>query len=544
MKNIKKLMILLFVLMAFVATVQVSAAVSWPNFNSNKPIKTYTISTGNNTTAYSNANLNSKIGTIYASDELQIQSIGKNSAGTWYCKLTYPTSKGRKTGYVALSVVTKVTAPSAKYTAKAGITTYRRASSSATAGSIAKGDIVYKLTTSGSYVQVLYNTGSSSNPTGWKMAWITSSNFDKYINNTTTGYNPQGCVDSVTSTSAGKITVRGWAFDRDNLSSKLAIHVYVGGAAGSGAPCYGITANTSRPDVNNVFTGVGNYHGFDSTISVSKTGTQTVYIYAINVGAGTNVLIGTKTVTIKARSNDVGQYISTTELTHTANQYGIGVNTNAYKALQSINTKYASKLTAAQKKGINVFMFEGVGNNTSASKRMNAMCVVVKNGDIVYLNRNCSTIPDYPFNPAKNDNTAMPTLKSGIYTFSTVNHRSKYAALNVNGAEVVRFNSKTSYYSSTSSAINVHRRDSNSIASASASWVNSAGCLLVGNMGTESSSEYAKFIKALGIVGSNATGTSKYSKSITGKIIVDRTYAQSYLKSVGYSNSAIQLLGK
>lgn len=43
-------------------------------------------------------------------------------------------------------------------------------------------------------------------------------------------------------------------------------------------------------------------------------------------------------------------------------------------------------------------MFEGVGNNSSASKRMNAMCVVVKNGDIVYLNRNCSTIPDYPFN--------------------------------------------------------------------------------------------------------------------------------------------------
>jgi murein DD-endopeptidase MepM/ murein hydrolase activator NlpD len=50
--------------------------------------------------------------------------------------------------------------------------------------------------------------------------------------------------------------------------------------------------------VNNAYPGVGNNHGFCSTINVSKAGTQTVYVYAINVGSGSNVLIGTKTVDI------------------------------------------------------------------------------------------------------------------------------------------------------------------------------------------------------------------------------------------------------
>lgn len=237
------------------------------------------------------------------------------------------------------------------------------------------------------------------------------------------------------------------------------------------------------------------------------------------------------------------QIVSDSEIASAASAYGISTGSNAYKALQSINTKYGSSFTSAQKTGTLVFMFEGVGSNSSSTKRMNAMCVVVKNGKIVYINRNCSTIPDYPFDPAKNGGDPMPTIKSGIYSFTTVNHRGKYAALNVSNASVVRFNSQNSYYSSTSSAINVHRRDSNSIAAASASWVNSAGCLLVGASGTGSSSEYAKFIKALGIVSGSASATSTYSTYITGKIVIDRTYAYSYLSAVGYTDGAIKAIG-
>ncbi|MGN0477555.1 MAG: CHAP domain-containing protein, partial [Ruminococcus sp.] len=118
--------------------------------------------------------------------------------------------------------------------------------------------------------------------------------------------NPQGCFDWVKSNSPGTIQVHGWAFDRDNLGASLAIHIYVGGPAGSGAPGYAITANKSRPDVNNAYPGVGNNHGFDDTIRVSKTGLQTIYVYAINVGGGNdNPLLGYQNVVIKELTGEI-----------------------------------------------------------------------------------------------------------------------------------------------------------------------------------------------------------------------------------------------
>lgn len=114
---------------------------------------------------------------------------------------------------------------------------------------------------------------------------------------TTEANNPKGCVDNAEGRT-NTVWVRGWAFDPDAVSQSIEIHVYIGGPAGVGEGHSGIIANACREDVNNVF-GAGIYHGFDATIRTSLTGTQTVYVYAINVGAGTtNPLIGTKTVTI------------------------------------------------------------------------------------------------------------------------------------------------------------------------------------------------------------------------------------------------------
>lgn len=240
-----------------------------------------------------------------------------------------------------------------------------------------------------------------------------------------------------------------------------------------------------------------------------------------------------------ASKSSNGSILSSSEIQSAASQYGIGSNTNAYKALESINTKYGSKVSGSAL----VFLFEGVGNSSSAGERKNAMCVVVKNGKVAYLNRNCSTIPDYPFNPAKNGGDDMPTIKSGVYNFSTVNHKKEYAALNVASASVVRFSSKTSFYDSTSYGINVHRRSTDTIASASVTWVNSAGCQLVGASGKGSTDEYARFIQAVGIVGSNARGDAKYTNSVSGKIVIDRTYAADYLAAVGYTSEAIARIG-
>ena len=110
--------------------------------------------------------------------------------------------------------------------------------------------------------------------------------------------NPVGTIDSITA-GPNSVTIGGWAFDEDDLSAQLNIHVYIGGDSNdSNAEGHGdVYANTKRSDVNNVY-GCGNYHGIAVTVPTRKTGVQSVYVYAINVGSGSNKLIGSGTVNI------------------------------------------------------------------------------------------------------------------------------------------------------------------------------------------------------------------------------------------------------
>lgn len=181
-KKLAKILSVILVVMTIFSSISIiaSAAVAWPKGNG-YPIKVYTISTGNNTKAYSSSSLSSKKGVIYASDELYIYNIGKNNKGKYFAYGSYPVSNGRKYAYIPLNVITTATAPTAVYTSRATLTTYRRANNSLTAGSISKGDKVYRLASSGSWTQVLYNLGSANNPSGWRMAWIPTVNYNNYI---------------------------------------------------------------------------------------------------------------------------------------------------------------------------------------------------------------------------------------------------------------------------------------------------------------------------------------------------------------------------
>lgn len=97
--------------------------------------------------------------------------------------------------------------------------------------------------------------------------------------------NPELCVD-ICQGGNGSVRVRGWAFDEDDTSVAIPVHVYIGGPAGSAnAEGYAITADQYRDDVNAVYN-CGNYHGFDAIIPTSKTGYQEIYIYACNIGGG------------------------------------------------------------------------------------------------------------------------------------------------------------------------------------------------------------------------------------------------------------------
>ncbi|MBQ4528800.1 MAG: InlB B-repeat-containing protein [Clostridia bacterium] len=125
--------------------------------------------------------------------------------------------------------------------------------------------------------------------------------------------NPEGVIDSC-SGGSGSVSVRGWAFDRDDTGTSIPIHVYIGGPAGSSnAEGYEITANVLREDVNNVY-GVGNYHGYDAKINTNKTGNQDVYIYACNIGSGENVLLGSRTVNITPRASELKYWLSASDM--------------------------------------------------------------------------------------------------------------------------------------------------------------------------------------------------------------------------------------
>ena len=108
-------------------------------------------------------------------------------------------------------------------------------------------------------------------------------------------YNPEGYIDG-SEGGAGTVHVAGWAFDRDTPDSPIDIHVYVDGPAGTGTGMGAGTANLHRPDVAAVC-GVGEYHGYDFTMSTGLTGNHTIYIYAVS-SATEHTLLGTQDVYI------------------------------------------------------------------------------------------------------------------------------------------------------------------------------------------------------------------------------------------------------
>lgn len=145
-------------------------ASSWPAVSNSRYLKCFTISTGNNTTAYTSSSLQTKKGTIYGTDELHVYSINDT-----YAYVSYPVSGGRKYAYIATGVVTANNQPHEQAAARAKITTYKRAGSGVY-GYISKGDQVMRVAVSGSYSQVIYPTGTTM-----KMGWITTASYNSYI---------------------------------------------------------------------------------------------------------------------------------------------------------------------------------------------------------------------------------------------------------------------------------------------------------------------------------------------------------------------------
>ena len=100
---------------------------------------------------------------------------------------------------------------------------------------------------------------------------------------------PVGSLESAVGVDGG-VDIAGWALDPDTASS-ISVHVYVGSSATA------IIASRSRTDVRAQYPLYGDAHGFGAKIT-APAGPQTVCAYGINVGAGSNALIGCATVTV------------------------------------------------------------------------------------------------------------------------------------------------------------------------------------------------------------------------------------------------------
>lgn len=104
----------------------------------------------------------------------------------------------------------------------------------------------------------------------------------------TNNSSPAGNFDGI---DGNNLTLTGWSYDPDDPHNSNDVHIYIGGPAGTGTG-YAITANGSRPDVNNAF-GISGNHGFSFQIPAQfNTGQWTpVYVYGIDRGTNSPVLL-------------------------------------------------------------------------------------------------------------------------------------------------------------------------------------------------------------------------------------------------------------
>ncbi len=138
-------------------------------------------------------------------------------------------------------------------------------------------------------------------------------------------FSPVGYVDSV-SVSASGVSLSGWAFDRDVTGSPVRIDVYDGGT-GLGST----TANLSRPDVASLF-GIDAAHGFSTTFPLTGGGAHNICAYAINLGAGNNVLLQCRTVIVYV--NPVGSLDSVSQSPYGVSVTGWALDPNSTGAIR------------------------------------------------------------------------------------------------------------------------------------------------------------------------------------------------------------------
>ncbi len=111
--------------------------------------------------------------------------------------------------------------------------------------------------------------------------------------------NPRGSFDVVSSPAPGQVQISGWAIDPNAPKTPVSISAYLGGEIDEGGASgyeLGPIATQERSDLLALFPRAGASHGFDSSFPVIGSGRQRLCVYALNVGPGTDKLLGCRTV--------------------------------------------------------------------------------------------------------------------------------------------------------------------------------------------------------------------------------------------------------
>lgn len=128
---------------------------------------------------------------VSANDKVYILKVTEN-----YTQLSYPTSSGRRIGYVKTSTLFGVKTPTETVTCRSKVTTYIGASTTNKSGNTAVGDVVVKLgTTKTGFVLVMYTAKSGSR--SMKAAFVTTADYEKIKGNSGSSDNTNTTVSAV-----------------------------------------------------------------------------------------------------------------------------------------------------------------------------------------------------------------------------------------------------------------------------------------------------------------------------------------------------------
>lgn len=271
-------------------TAQAASGQAFKLASTSTPIKSYILSKSN-IACYTSSSLSTR-GTVTAgasstayiapSDDVYI--IQADTTNLKWFKVTYPVGSSRYTAYIAISALTSNNSSHKKTTASAKVMTYKRADSSTGVSSmyIDKGDAVYLVAVSGSYYQVVYPCSG-----GWRMAWVTKSNYDKYLS---VGTQTQSSFTYPMKNYSTKYTQ--WGVKVSYMSSSRNYHCGVDFISDSDKNVYSIGAGSVATVGTN--SANGKYVVIKHTISGKTVYSFYAHLSSYSVSKGASVSKGTK----------------------------------------------------------------------------------------------------------------------------------------------------------------------------------------------------------------------------------------------------------